>query len=66
MTTPVKSSNITSVAVEGDDLIVTFRGGGTYRYRGAARHHDDLVRADSPGKHLRANVMGKYEHGREK
>jgi hypothetical protein len=63
--TEVNSSNIAAVEIDGEDLIVTFRSGGTYRYEGAAHHHDDLVNAESPGRYLHANIKGKHELRRE-
>jgi hypothetical protein len=62
--TELNSSNIAAVEKDGEDLIVTFRKGGTYRYQGAAHHYDDLVQADSPGRYLQANIKGRYEHER--
>jgi hypothetical protein len=63
--TELNSSNIAAVEKDGEDLLVTFRSGGMYRYQGAAHHYDDLVRADSPGRYLHANIKGRYELGRE-
>ena len=64
MPTPVNSSNIAHVDIDGDDLVVTFKNGNSYRYAGAAEHHDSLVGADSPGKYLHAHIKGKHEHKR--
>ena len=59
--TKLNSSNIAAIEKDGKDLIVTFRSGGTYRYEGAAHHHDEMVSADSPGRYLHANIKDKYE-----
>lgn len=63
--TPLKSSNLHAVGRDGDDLLVQFKGkdgpGHTYRYAGAAQHHDDLVASDSPGSFFHAKVRSAYE-----
>lgn len=51
--TPVKSSNIRSVAWEDDTLEVIFRSGARYRYSGVPEErYDELVVAKSPGGYL--------------
>lgn len=59
MPTPISSSLIRSISTEGPDLLVTFtRGGRTYRYPGAATHHDALLAAPSAGRYFHENVRG--------
>jgi hypothetical protein len=63
--TPIKgSSNIAAVGTEGNDLLVQFHSGHTYRYRGAARHEAELRAAPSAGQYL--NQLVKPHHQAEK
>jgi hypothetical protein len=49
----VNSSNISSVAHEGDKMRVTFKHGGTYEYSGVDKDmFNDLLAAPSIGKFL--------------
>lgn len=64
---PVKSSNI--VALGHDEktstLAVQFKS-GTYHYAGvSAQAYQDALGAESVGKHIGANVIGKYEHTKQ-
>lgn len=44
-------------------MAVEFSSGGTYYYTGVAQStYEDLFAAKSFGKHLQANVVGKYPH----
>lgn len=62
--TPVESSNINSVGFEAGPpavLEIEFRGGGVYRYTAAndsvvKKHYDDLMAAESKGKHFTAHI----------
>lgn len=47
----VQSSNLHAVGTQGKD-----GPGSTYRYRGAAHHHDPLIRATSPGSYFHQHV----------
>lgn len=66
--TPVKSSNIESVAHDGENLHIRFKGandkpGQTYTYQGVSPVlHQKLMAADSPGGFLASNIRGKYPH----
>jgi len=58
----MNSSVIASVEASGNDLLVTFVGGKSYGYAGAASHAAAIQSAPSAGKYFRANVLGKYAH----
>lgn len=62
---PVKSSNILGVGKDGDDLVVEFKGGSRYEFKGAAKHLEEILKisADdgSVGKWLNANIKGHYQ-----
>jgi hypothetical protein len=43
-------------------LSVEFASGGTYHYHGVnPQQYEELCKAESVGKHLHANVKGKFE-----
>ncbi len=59
----VTSSNVVSVGYdeESHTLEVEFTGGAVYQYSGVpATVHTELMGAASTGRHLFANVKGKY------
>lgn len=66
---PVQSSNIVSVAYDPLSLIleVQFKGteekpGSRYQYFGVLPvHHQQLMEAESIGKHFHSHIKGKYE-----
>ncbi|OFZ67393.1 MAG: hypothetical protein A2V79_09280 [Betaproteobacteria bacterium RBG_16_56_24] len=63
----VKSSQIVSVGYNSSTktLAVKFTSGGTYHYHGVEQGTvDALMKADSFGKHLQANIVGKFKHKR--
>jgi KTSC domain len=62
--TPVKSSNIASIAHRDGKLFVKFIGGNSvYEYEGVpAKVHEDLLASDSVGRHFAHHVKGKYSH----
>ena len=42
-------------------LEVTFRTGGTYRYKGVpSSQYDGLMSADSKGKYMHRHILGRY------
>lgn len=62
---PVKSSNIRSVGYDpaAKRMEIEFTNGGIYHYDGVTQEaHDDLVNAESVGRHFGAHVRGKYPH----
>lgn len=69
---PVTSSNVSSVGweEEGEDsgvgtLEVEYRSGHIYRYEGvAAGEYSALLGASSPGKHMNARIVGRYQQQR--
>lgn len=58
----IKSSHITHIGHEGDQLHVTYSGGKTYVYPGCScEQFDALMASESKGKHIR--TMGlKHSH----
>ncbi len=60
---PVKSSNIASCGhcAKTQTMAVKFKSGGTYHYPGVDREiFDDLMVAESVGKHYHANIRGSF------
>lgn len=62
----VVSSNIDSIAHDGEKLYVLFKNGGLYSYEGADINvYNDLRKAESVGRHFRSNIQqGEYKHER--
>jgi hypothetical protein len=58
---PVESSMIASALYDGNDLVINFKRGGSYRYIGAKAELAPLVDAESAGKYFLSNIKGKYE-----
>jgi len=59
--TPVVSSNVESIGHNGDALFVKFKNGGTYRYPTAGRIvHDEMLKAERPGRFFRFHVLAKH------
>jgi hypothetical protein len=64
----VKSSHVSSVGYEPNDfgagvLEVEFKGGAVYRYHHVSRAaFDELMAADSIGRHLRQHIVGRHTH----
>lgn len=62
---PVVSSNVASVGYDSQQRVleVEFTGGGVYRYSDVPPEvFLDLMDAPSVGKHLNANIKGRYQH----
>jgi hypothetical protein len=62
-----QSSNVAAIAHDPNTrtLHVRFKSGHTYTYANvSADAHDDLVNADSVGKHLQQHIIGAHEHRR--
>jgi len=47
---PVLSSNVSSVGVKGNDLLIRFHNGSVYSYRDRASDYDKLLQSNSKGK----------------
>ena len=61
----VKSSQASQVGYDPatNTLAVELKKGGIYHYAGVSHEaYSELLKADSFGKHLRANVIGKHKH----
>lgn len=52
----VPSSQVVDAAKQGDDLIVTYKGGTKYGYQGAAHHEQPLLNDQSPGAYLHREI----------
>lgn len=64
---PVSSSNIASIGWEDDALEIEFRSGHIYVYQNVPElEWQRAVGADSPGKYVAANIVGRFEHTRVK
>lgn len=58
----VNSSNVVSIGYENNDLYVEYRR-GTYKYKNVeSQVFSNLMKAESKGKFLCANVKGKYDY----
>lgn len=65
--TPCKSSSITAhgYCPDTNRLAITFKDGQTYHYHDVPKHvADKLAGAESIGKFVSANVVGKYKHSK--
>lgn len=63
--TPVKSSNVAATGYDAasQTLHVQFKGGKTYAYAGVPPEvNASLGKADSVGRFIGANIVGKYKH----
>ena len=55
---PVQSSHITHIGYDNGELHVTYKGGKTYTFSGCtSRQFDELMQAESKGKHLRTMTL---------
>ncbi len=61
----VTSSMLEAIGVDGADLIVQFRGGRKYRYRGAASHYDDAMQSESVGRYINGFIKPNFEATQE-
>lgn len=60
MPQPIESSVIASYDISGSDLDITFKGGKTYRYAGAAHLAAGLRTASSAGQFFQSNIRGHF------
>lgn len=64
--TPVESSNIRAIGRDGDDMLITFNKGSTYRYFDVPVDVTEaLLSAPSVGKAFHATINGKYKFKNE-
>jgi len=56
----VESSNINAYGKDGDDLIVEYKKGTKYRYKGASKIWEDLENATSKGGYISSVVKKNY------
>lgn len=60
---PVQSSMLASVGHDGDTLHVEFKGGKVYAHTGvSAERFQQMLAADSIGKHYNEHIKGKFPH----
>lgn len=62
----VDSSNLQSIAISGNDLIIKFVNGRIYRYYGAAKEYNSLLNASSKGTYFSNNIRNEYKTQEEK
>lgn len=59
----VKSSNISKVGYEDDNLYVQYNSGNLYRYKKVPKNvYKDLLESDSKGRYINSSVKSKYEY----
>lgn len=56
----VESTNLAAVGWRDEFLVVRFRGGGVYRYAGAAGIFYELIRAESKGRFFHRRIRGEF------
>ena len=64
----IVSSNISKVGydIERQELIIEFKSGNKYRYSNVpVEVYEGILVAQSPGKYIRANVVGSYSYSKE-
>lgn len=62
----VQSSMVSQVGSDGEDLIVRFaKSGKLYRYKNAAQHLDDCVKAPSVGQYINGFIKQNFEATQE-
>ena len=65
---PVQSSYLAEIGHDGDAMFIRFKpskqdpAGPVFRYPTATRdHHDELLAAESPGKHFLSRIKGVHD-----
>lgn len=59
----LNSSQVKKVALAEEGLLVTFTKGTEYLYKGVTEAvYEDMLKAESVGKYLNANIKGKFEY----
>lgn len=53
---PVQSSNVAGVGLKDNDLLIRFHNGSVYEYSNQANRYDDILKANSKGKWVWANL----------
>jgi hypothetical protein len=52
----IQSSNIRAAGTVDDWLVITFKNGDVYRYKGMAHQFQDLIEAESVGKFFNQEI----------
>ncbi len=61
--TTVESSHIDAIGHHRGDLIVRFKGGKRYAYKGVPKDlHDDMLKAESVGRFFGSKIKGHFTH----
>lgn len=60
----VESSNVVAIGYKDNDLYVDYKGGSYVYNKVPKKVYDDLVKAESKGKFMWAEVKGKYDYKR--
>lgn len=58
--TAVSSTNVAAIGTEGNDLLVRFLSGKTYRARGAAAHAGEMLADSSPGGYYARHIKNRF------
>lgn len=62
----IDSSNLQSIAISGNDLIIRFVSGRIYRYYGVAKEYNNLLNASSKGTYFANYIRNEYKTKEEK
>ncbi|MFR5903869.1 MAG: KTSC domain-containing protein [Bacilli bacterium] len=57
----VNSSDLNSIKVNGNNLVIMFKSGGVYEYMDAAREYYNLLNSNSKGKYFHQFIKNKYQ-----
>lgn len=59
--TYVNSTDISAIAVNGNDLIIKFNSGSAYKYINAANEYQNLINSSSKGKYFHQYIKNNYQ-----
>ncbi len=62
--TNVVSSNISGIAINGNNLVIKFNSGGIYEYENAANEYSNIIAASSKGKYFHCYIKSAYNYRR--
>lgn len=58
--TYVDSSDLKSIAINGNNLVIQFHTGGIYEYIGASCEYYNLLNGNSKGKYFHQYIKNRY------
>lgn len=62
--TNVVSSDISGIAIKGNNLVIKFNSGGIYEYENAAHEYSNILSASSKGKYFHSYIKSNYNYRR--